>query len=70
MGKRYTGGRPKDEDTSPPEIQRMRRAYVDYFMKTGDCHGPLHQQLLAYAESQRPPETTYLRHFQRKPEDD
>ena len=51
-----TGGRPKDEDTSPPEVQALRRLYIDGFMKTGHFDGVLHQQLLSYAITQRPPE--------------
>ncbi len=51
--RRTTGERSDIEDTSPPEIQRLRKAYIDEFMSTGYCNGPLHQQLLAYAVTQR-----------------
>ncbi len=46
----------EDEDTSPPEIQRLRKQYIADFMDTGNFSGPLHQQLLAYALTQRKPE--------------
>lgn len=54
--RRTTGERALVEDTSPPEIQAIRRAFCRQFMQTGEFDGRLHQQLLAYAITQRPPE--------------
>lgn len=54
--RKTTGQRSDLEDHSPPEIQAIRKAFCRQFMKTGEFDGRLHQQLLAYAVTQRPPE--------------
>ncbi len=48
------GGRKSEEDTSPPEIQAIRRAFIDEFMRTGVFNSWMHEQLLGYAITQRP----------------
>ncbi len=40
-------------DTSPPEIQALRKAFVEDFMATGKLDGDMHAKLSAYAVSQR-----------------
>ncbi len=49
-------GRPKEVDVSPPEIQAIRKAFVEQFMRWGTFDNVMHQKLLAYAITQRPPE--------------
>ncbi len=51
-----TGGRPKEEDWSPPEIQAIRKAFIEQFMRSGMFDNVMHQKLLAYAITQRPPD--------------
>jgi hypothetical protein len=54
--RRTTGERSDLKDSSPPEIQAVRKAFINQFMQTGHLDGTLHSQLLAYAVTQRPPE--------------
>jgi hypothetical protein len=55
--RRTTGERSDLKDSSPPEIQVIRKAFINQFMETGQLDGGLHSKLLAYAVTQRPPET-------------
>ena len=54
--RRTTGARSEIEDVSPPEIQAIRKAFVEQFMRSGTFDNVMHQKLLAYAITQRVPE--------------
>ncbi len=53
--RRTTGERSVVEDISPPEIQAIRKAFIEQFMRWGTFDNVMHQKLLAYAITQRPP---------------
>ncbi len=58
-----------EEDNSPPEIQAIRKAFVDEFMRTGQFNSWMHQQLLGYAITQRDPDAApnaYVSHKKTK----
>ncbi len=54
--RRTTGERTEVVDCSPLEVQAIRKAFVEHFMRWGTFDNVMHQKLLAYAITQRPPE--------------